>query len=228
MEVLDVLSDDEPELGISPIGSLLVVLLGFIGIIFFLDPRATTFDYRVAGIITISIALAAYYSEEYEILEDEGDLPRTFLLALIGASVVSIMVTAVYAVPFQDTLTFSTIIVLGLPPIFEELAFRLGLFLAFQKVTGTTMAIGLQALVFATYHFIFWEVSIQYAIVLFFGGIVFQLIFLLSKNLLSSMLAHAIVNLRPFIFAVLMSPFVILAVAGGLLITIWRRSRNGD
>lgn len=228
MEVLDVLSDDEPELGISPIGSLLVVLLAFIGIIFFLDPRATTFDYRVAGIITISIAIASYYSEEWEVMEDEGDLPRTFLLAMIGAAVVSIMVTAVYAVPFQEALTFSTIISLGLPPIFEELAFRLGLFLAFQKAVGTTLAIGLQALVFAAYHFIFWEVSMQYAIVLFFGGIVFQLIFLLSKNLLSSMLAHALTNLKPFIFTLLMTPFVILAVAGGLLLTIWRRSRNGD
>lgn len=227
MEVIDAFEEDDIQVGISPIGRLLVILLGVIGLVFFLDPRATTFDYRVGGIIAIAIPIS-FVSGKLQRWEDEGELPKTFLLALIGAALVSIMVTIVYTIPFQDAFTFSTILTLGLPPIFEELVFRVGVFLAFQEVTGTTLAIFLQAGLFSLYHFIFWEASAQYAFVLFFGGVVFQIIFLLSRNILCSMIAHAIVNLKPFIFAILLSPFMILAVGMSLLIVLWRRTRNGE
>ncbi|MBY8999061.1 MAG: CPBP family intramembrane metalloprotease, partial [Candidatus Thorarchaeota archaeon] len=129
-------------------------------------------------------------------------------------------------IPFQSTLTTSTIIVLALPPIFEELIFRVGVFLAVREVAGTIIAVVTQAGLFALYHFIVWSPDLQYAFVLFFGGIVFQMIFLQSKNILSSMIAHAIVNLRPYLLVILLSPFALLAVGGAIFIVLWRRFRE--
>lgn len=225
MEVITEFEDEEVDLGISPLGMLLVVCLGIIGLIFFLDPKSTLYDIRVGGMIALSIAIA-FSPRGLQRWPNEGDLPRTFLLALIGAALVSILVTIVYTIPFQSTLTGSMIIVLALPPIFEELVFRVGVFLAVREVAGTFVAVMTQAALFSLYHFIVWEADIQYAIVLFVGGIVFQIIFLLSKNILSSMIAHAIVNLRPYLMVILLSPFMLLTVGGAVLIVLWRRSRG--
>lgn len=226
MEILDVLEEDEVQIGIGPIGRLLVVLLGLIGLVYFLNPLSTSFDLVVGMIIAISIPIALVSGSLYR-WPEEYELPKTVILGVIGSIVVSIGVTIAYTAPSLGIITFSTMAVLALPPIFEELIFRVGLFLTFQEVVGTTIAILLQAAVFSAYHFITRNLDPVYAVVLFFGGIVFQVIVLMSHNILSSMIAHTIVNLKPILFTLLLSPFVIFAVGLGLLITIWRRRSNG-
>lgn len=227
MEVVDTFEDDDIQVGISPLGTLLVILLGIIGLMLFLNPSSTMYDFRIGGIIAVSIPIA-FAPGGLQRWQDEGDLPKTFLLALIGAVSVSLIVSIVYTVPVLSVLTVSTVLVLALPPIFEELVFRVGLFFAFQRVMGTEIAIIFQAIIFGLYHFFVWEVSAQYAFVLFMGGVIFQIIFLMSKNILSSMIAHAIVNLKPHILAILMSPFVFFTVGLAIVLIFWRRSRNGE
>ena len=225
MEEITRFDEEEVELGISPLGMLLVILLGVIALVFFLDPNSSLYDIRIGGMIALSMVIA-FAPRGLQRWTNEGDLPKVLLLALIGAALVSIMVTVVYTIPFQSTLTTSTIIVLALPPIFEELIFRVGVFLAVREVAGTIIAVVTQAGLFALYHFIVWSPDLQYAFVLFFGGIVFQMIFLQSKNILSSMIAHAIVNLRPYLLVILLSPFALLAVGGAIFIVLWRRFRE--
>ena len=225
MEMITEFEDEEVDLGITPLGMLLVVCLGVIGLIFYLDPKATLYDIRIGGMIGLSIAIAFSPRGLYR-WSNEGDLPKTFLLALIGAAIVSIVVTITNTLPLSS-LEGPAILIRAIPTIFEELIFRVGVFLAVREVAGPIVATLTQAGLFSLYHFIVWSVDIQYAIVLFIGAIIFQVIFILSQNILSSMMAHAIVNLRPYLLIILLSPLMVLTVAGGLLIALWRRSRNG-
>lgn len=227
MEVIDTFEEEDIRLGISPLAMLLVVLAGMLGMALFLNPSSTMFDFRIGAVIAISIVIAfAPRMGKYEGLQrysDEGNLPRTLGLGLIGAVLLSIIITLTYAIPTQSVFTVSVILAIALPPVFEELFFRVGVFLSFQAVVGTGPAIILQAFMFSLYHFIAWDIDLSYAFVLFIGGIIFQVIFLMSKNVLSPMIAHTITNLKPYLLAMLLTPVVAIAIGGAALFILWQK-----
>ena len=147
MEVITDFEEEEVDLGITPLGMLLVVCLGVIGLIFYLDPKATMYDIRIGGMIGLSIAIAFSPRGLYR-WSNEGDLPKTFLLALIGAAIASIIVTITYTVPLS-TLEGADILIRAIPTVFEELIFRVGVFLAVREVAGTIVATLTQAALFS-------------------------------------------------------------------------------
>ena len=46
----------ENELGISPIGMVIVLLLTLIGLAIFLNPKSSLYDTQIAGVIVLSIS----------------------------------------------------------------------------------------------------------------------------------------------------------------------------
>jgi len=222
---------EEDELGISPLGMILVVMLALVGLALFLNPASPTYDVAIGGVIALSIALGLPPLQRWG---NEGDLRRTFLAALIGTSVISILSMIMGLLTFSATtegdagiVQTTLILVLALPAVFEELLFRSGAYMNLRRVVGNRAAIVIQAVFFAIYHFAR-NPDPAYFLLLFAGGIVFMLIFLISRNILSSMLAHAIANLRPVIMGLLLSPPFMIVVVLALILVIWRRwSENG-
>jgi len=212
------------ELGISPLGMILVVLSALVGLVIFLDPNSTTYDVAVGSVIVLGIALG--FGSGLQRWRNEADLRKTLYLGLLGAAIVSVVVAIFSYVGAQySTIDSTTIIILAVPPVFEELLFRAGVYLTIQRVTGTYIALVTQALLFAVYHFARNPDPLYFA-VLFIGGIVFCLIFLLSKNLLSPILAHEIVNLRPVYMQILLSPLTIAVIGIAFFLLIYRRLRK--
>jgi len=226
MEVVDTtIGEDAEQLSIGPLGVLLVVMSALIGLALFLDPSSSSYDISVGGIIVLGVAIA--FSSLIQRTRYEVNLRNTLLLALIGGAIISITATLVYTVPLQSTVQGQILLIVGLPPIFEELIFRVMIFLAVYRVTHSMYAATIiQAVFFALYHFVR-QPDLAYLIVLFIGGIVLQWIFILSKNILSSMLAHAMGNLRPYLLELVMSPLGILTIGGALLIVLLRRRLHG-
>lgn len=215
--------EEEQQLGISPLGMLLVILSALIGLVLFLNPSSTTYDIGVGCFILLGLILA--FDPVLVKWRNEGDLPRGLLLALIGATLVSVMITIISVVSFS-TVQSEIFLIVALPAITEEPIFRGTVFIRIRRFIGTGPAVVVASGLFALYHFAR-NPDATYFLILFLGGIIFQIIFILSKNLLSSMLAHAIVNLKPYIMGLLFSPYVLLAVGGALIIVLWRKLRHG-
>ena len=216
---------DETQLGISPIGMAAVVLLALIGLALFLNPQSTVYDVQIGGIIVLSIALASM--SRIQLLQHEGDLIRTLSTGIIGAAVISIICTIAALATFtgssiQGGNILGNLLVLGLPSVFEELIFRGSLFLVIRRVLGTWPAVGLQDVLFATYH-AFRNPNAVYFAVLLAGDFVFMLVFLVSHNLLSSMISHAIVNLRPVLWQIVLNPGSIFGLAAFFLVIYIQR-----
>lgn len=217
----------EQELGISPLGMLLVMFCTLISLSLFLNPESEAFDFRIGSIIALSIAFG--FGAGLRRHDDNGDLGRKLLYALVGVSIVSITSMAlnlsVFSVERSIGSGITLYLVLGTPVVFEELLFRGGIFLGVKRLSGTIVAIIVQAVLFATYH-AFVSFDINYFMLLFLGGIVLALIFIITKDLLTSMLAHAIINLRPYLFEMLITP-ASLAVIGIVVIFYMIKLRRG-
>ena len=214
--------EEAQPLGISPLGMLLVILSGLIGLALFLDPSSTTYDIGVGAFVLLGVICA--FDPILVKWRNEADLPRVLLLALIGAALVSIMVTLI-SLPFS-TVQSALFLIVALPAITEEPIFRGTVFLRIRQIIGTGPAVLTSTGLFALYHFAR-DPDPLYLLILFLGGIIFTLVFIISRNLLASMLAHGLVNLSPYIMGLLFTPFVLLVVAGALLLVLWRRLRHG-
>lgn len=222
-DVVDEFEGNEYELGISPLGMVLVVISALIGLALFLDPGSVSYDVAVGGVIVLSIALS--FGSGLQRWENEGNLPRVLLIGVIGSAVVSILVTVIYTMSPFSTIQSSDWLVLTLPAVFETLLFCGGVYLVVKRVLGTAIAVVVQAATFALYHFAR-NPDITYTMILFMGGVVFMLVFLASKNILSAMVAHALTNLRPLYMQILMSPVTVMVIGGAFLIyIIWRVKR---
>lgn len=215
--------EDDDTLGISPLGMLLVILSALVGLVFFLSPTSSTYDIGIGGFILLGVILS--FDPKLVKMKNEGDLAKTLLLALIGASLVSIMVTLVYTAS-MSIVQSSMLIVVAIPAITEEPIFRGTVFLRVKQYIGTGPAVLVQAALFSLYHFAR-NPDATYSFVLFLGGIIFAVVFILSKNLLASILAHEIVNLRPYLMTILFTPYALLAISGALLIIAWRKLNRG-
>lgn len=221
----------EDELGISILGITLVVLSLLVSVVLFLDPSSSTYDVQVGSVILLAAAtLPISWKLGFRFWTNEPNLRRTLLLGLIGASVVSVMVTVTYALYPMSTVQTSSILIAGLPAVFEDLLFRVCLYFLFLRLFGSdtkakVIATLLQAFFFSLYHFAR-DPDPVYSVVLFFGGVIFMLVFLISKNVLSAMMAHAIVNLRPFWLEILLSPFGALLLVGVVIYLFIRRSKS--
>ena len=163
-----------------------------------------------------------------QLLHNEGDLIKTLTTGIIGAAIMSV----ICAVAAIATFTGSTIqggnvlglaLVNGLPTVFEELLFRGSAFLIVRRILGTWPAVIIQDVLFTAFH-AYRNPDIVYTLVLFAGGIVLMLVFLISRNLLSSMISHAIVNLRPVVWQIILNPGTLAGLAIVLAITYaqWR------
>lgn len=220
---------DEYDLGISPIGMLLVGFAFAIGLIFFLNPYSELYDIQIGLIVIAGMTIG--FGTGLQRWDNEGDLKKTFGWSLIGVALLSITVTIFYfdyspILPaYSSAIQGSIFLVLILPAIFEELIFRVGLFNIFRRAAGVKGAVGIQALFFALYHFAR-EPDLRYLVVLFIGGLIFAVIYLITKNILTSMLAHAMFNLRPVMLSILLSPLMIVVVVIAVIAFIVR-SRNG-
>lgn len=212
----------DSQLGISPLGMVLVALSAVIGLAIFLDPTSATYDIAIGSTIVLSIALA--FGAGLQRWKNEADLKLTLLLGVAGAALVSVIITVVGLLTFTGSTTVSQnfLLVLALPAIFEELLFRGGLFLIIRRVTNWYIATFAQAFAFAIYHS--WVgLDLQYFMLLFVGGIILQLIFLASKNILSSMISHAIINLKPYMLQLLMQPLSLVIIAIAVTIYILKK-----
>jgi len=205
----EVLDTEEQDLGISPLGMLLVVICGLVAFAIFIDPQSEFFDMRIAGMITLSIVLG--FSSGLQRWGNEPDIKGVMTWGLIGAAIIGIvtLVTNTVWTKPESTVTAQGILVIALPAVFEELLFRGGVFLTLLRIMGVEKATVVQAIFFAIYHS--WVADLLgsdlgYFICLIAGGIVLQIVFLITKNILTSMISHAINNLKPFLYSLILSP----------------------
>lgn len=208
------LQTPERNLGISPLGMVLVALAAVTGLAFFLNPESQIYDVSIGSMIVLSIALS--FGSGLQKWRNEADLKRTFLYGLLGSAVVSIIAVVVGITFFSASTTkqFSrdVLLILSIPAIFEELLFRGGVLPILQRVVGMKVAVLIQAVLFATYHT--WAgLDVARFITLFAGGIVLALIFLVTKNLLASIIAHLIINLKPYAVVIMLQPATLVVIA---------------
>jgi len=215
---------DEFGLGISPLGMILVVMVAFIGVAIFLNPGSELYDVQIGGVIALSIALS--FGTGLQRWENEGDLKRTLIYALVGASTISIAGYVLYTARAQSTVSSSLVLALAIPAVFEELLFRDAIYRNVARKTGSFVAMIIATIFFATYHFAR-NPDQTYLAFLFVAGIILQVVYILSKNLLSSMLAHAISNLRPVLWSLLFTPQMLMIIFVAVLILLWRLRSNG-
>lgn len=215
--------EEAQPLGISPLGMLLVILSSLIGLALFLDPGSSSYDIGVGAFVLLGVICA--FDPILIKWRNEGDLPRVLMLALIGAALVSLMVTLIYTLPFS-TVQSDIFLIIALPAITEEPIFRGTVFLRTKQIIGTGPAVLVSSGLFAIYHFAR-NPDPLYLLILVLGGVIFTLVFVISRNLLASMLAHGLVNLSPYLMGLLFTPFVLLAVAGALIIVLWRKLKHG-
>ena len=232
-ELYDSMDTQDTELGISPLGVIVVIVSALVAFSLFLDPNSQLFDVKLGILVIGSMAVSRFAG--LQLWENEADLKKTVMWGLVGSAAVGILTFAVNMVWGFSTTATSMIILLALalPGVFEELLFRGGVFLAIEETFGTPIATIVQAFLFALFHS--WVVSgelftvhLDYFIILFVGGIVLQIIFLISKNLLSSMIAHFIINLKDRAGAILSFQIIVLLVAlAALFYVLKRRLTNG-
>jgi membrane protease YdiL (CAAX protease family) len=201
---------------------VLVVICGLVALTFFLNPKSELFDMRVGGMIGLSIVIG--FASGLQRWMNEADLKRTVSWGVLGAGLIGI-ITLVANVLWTAGQSFSVAdsVILALPGIFEELLFRAGVYLTVLRVTGSPIAIFAASLTFATYHA--WVANLLgadfvYFAVLFAGGIVLQVIFLITHNLLTSMIAHELNNLKPILFSMLVSPFGIAVIVLAIVLFV--------
>jgi len=202
-DIEDVIDTENHELGISPIGVVLVIFIGLVSFALFVNPTSSFFDIQIAGMILLGIVMARFVG--LQLWTDETDLKRDILYGSVGAGAISVVMLITGVVWNYSAVETSLLITLclALPCVFEELLFRAGVYLAIVRTSGQVIATMVQALFFAIFHA--WKdnqitgiefLYSQYFMVLFCGGIILQIIFLLTKNLLSSMVTHLIINLK--------------------------------
>ncbi len=236
----ETLETDEEDIGISPLGVFATIVAALVALAFYTDPNSSFYDIRLAGLVIVSIAVGGFMEiKRYE--NWEYDLRKTVTFGLLGSGLLGIT-ALVFNLDFIPSSILATTSLIGLlayslPAVFEEITFRGAFFKALRDAYGGLPATIIQAAVFALWHSWVmqgsseswdvvgvWLANLDYLLILFIGGIILQVIVLITKDLFSSMIAHFLNNMKAFLPALLLDPIILIVVVLGVSLYIlqWR------